>query len=900
MEEEQTKPVPLLICDQKDQAHIRRACRGSWMGFSVHNYFFAWQRDLSNKAIKGRRIQASFDSILNFVLMLLALLSLLQVGVIKLFTSFSPEYLTYIPEALLKTYITAPAAILIALFVVSRMVRAAQKVDFVKKEALDADYDDAVSWESVSKYHRASFHNIAHAWAPRAVRAFEDAAIKSHKLGVHFSLYTLFEHLLATPDVKSFLIRFELPPDEVARSFHDQFLAGEVDHAETNGTMWQTIAKSYLDAAKNGDPKVTVFHLFDACLMVDPRFEEFFEKLGVQPKVLENGVQWFRFMNHLSGEMRSFRKAAVGRSTNDTGAAMTGLATPLLNAIGEDLTKAAQYGSLPVTVGRTKEIGSLLRAFESGSQAALLTGLQGVGKMSIVEGLAARMVSEDVPEVLKDKRLIRVPITHIVSGSDVGQYQQRLMQVIVEAVQSGNTILAFEGIEGLFGVRVGGGVSQDLSDTLAELLEKTRLIAIATTTDEAYRTAVANTRFGSMATKLEVTQVEDNDAIQILESRVFSVEAQHGVFFTYKAIEQCVTLARRFLQDEAMPENAIKLLQEVAVYVRNKRGVNQLVRGEDVGFVITQKTNIPTESINEDEKDKLMNLESTMHERVVGQDEAVKAVSAALRRARADLSGGKKPIATFMFLGPTGVGKTETAKTLADVYFGGEDRMTRFDMSEFQDAQSIYRLIGQPGQQGTGLLTEAIRQNPFTLLLLDEFEKADKGLLNVFLQIFDDGRVTDSVGRVVDFTNTIIICTSNAGSSYIQEQVRAGAETEVIKQGLLDQELKQHFRPELINRFDGVIVYTPLNEEQIEDIAHLMIGGIEKRLYEQKGVHLDVTERAVAQLATKGYSPEFGARPMRRVIQSDVEDILANILLEGKVQRNQTIVIDVDGAVHIE
>ncbi|MAG11866.1 MAG: hypothetical protein CMI52_03615 [Parcubacteria group bacterium] len=892
--------VPLLICDKSDEGHIRKACRGSWMGFSVHHHFFAWQRDLSDEAIKGRRIAEIFDSIVNFVLMLVGVVGLLHMGILKLINFYVPEYLEYVPGILQKIYIPLWLLIIIIMFVMSRLVRTALTIEFVKKEAADHPYDDGVSWESVAKYHHGAFNNIAYAFAPRAMVAFEEAALKSHKAGVEFSLYTLFEHLLETPDVKSILIRFELPPDQVVRAFHDKFLSEGADHAGANGAMWQTIAKAYLDAAENDDPKVTVFHLFDACLMVDPKFGEFFEQLGVQPKVLDNGVQWFRFMNHLSGEMRSFRRAAFRKNTSDTGAAMTGLATPLLNSIGEDLTKAAKFGYLPVTVGRTSEIGSMLRAFESGASSVILTGQQGVGKMSIVEGLAERMVTEDVPEILKDKRLIRVPITHIVSGSDPGQYQQRLMQVMVEAVRSGNTVLAFEGIEGLFGVRVGGGTSQDLSDTLAELLEKTRLTAIATTTNEAFRTAISGTRFGSMATKLEVNQVEDNDAIQILESRVFNIEAHHTVYFTYRAIEQCVTMARRFLQDEALPENAIKLMQETAVYVRNKRGANQLVRAEDVGFVITEKTNIPTEAVNQDEKDKLLRLEDIMHERVVGQDEAVKAVSAALRRARADLSGGKRPIANFLFLGPTGVGKTETAKTLAEVYFGGEDRMTRFDMSEFQDAQSIYRLIGQPGQQGTGLLTEAIRQNPFTLLLLDEFEKADASLLNVFLQIFDDGRVTDSVGRVVDFTNTIIICTSNAGSNYIQDEVKAGTGTEIIKQGLLDQELKKYFRPELINRFDGVIVYTPLNEEQIEDIAHLMIGGIEKRLYEQKGINLDVTERAVAQLAIKGYSPEFGARPMRRVIQSDIEDVLANILLEGRVQRNQTIVIDVDGAVNIE
>lgn len=869
------------------------------MGFSVHHHFFAWQRDLSTQAIRARRAKRVWDTIVNIVVMAIATAGLLHAGMLYIFAQY-PLIAMELPRVLMHTYIPVWISVFLFMFVASRMIRNNSKNQYVVAEAAHFSHDDNVSWETVSQLHRSSFHNIAHAWAPRAIDAFEETALQSHELKVDFSLYTLFEQLLKTPDVQSILIRLELPPTQIASLFHERFLKGEIDHAELNGTMWQVIAQSYLDAAQGRDPKVTVFHLFDACLSVEQKFKDFFEELGVQPRVLAHCVQWFRFMNHRSQEMRSFRRAAAQRSTNDTGAAMTGMATPLLNSIGEDLTKAVQFGYMAPTIGRENEINSVLRAFQSGSPSVLLVGPTGVGKMSIVQGLAEKMVSQEVPEILKDKRLIRIPISYIVSGSSAAQYQERLMQVIVEAVRSGNVVLAFEDIGALFGVRVGGQTSQDLSDTLTELLEQTRLTAIVTATDEAYRASIARSQFAASATKLDVQQVEDDDAIQILESHAFQTEAKHSVFFTYKAIEQCVTFARRFLQDEVLPANALKLMDETAVLVRNTRGANQLIKAEDVGNVIAEKTNIPTTSINEDEKEKLLHLESIMHERVIGQDEAVSAVSAALRRARADLSGGKRPIASFLFLGPTGVGKTETAKTLADVYFGGENRMTRFDMSEFQDTQSIYRLIGQPGVQGSGLLTEAIRENPFTLLLLDEFEKADSGILNVFLQVMDDGRLTDNMGHVVDFTNSIIIATSNAGASYIQQAVRAGTRTETIKQHLLDEELQKYFRPELINRFDGVIVFTPLNQEQIEEVAHLMISSIGHRLYQQKGIKLDVTERAVEQMARKGYSPEFGARPMRRVVQSDVEDVLARILLEGKIGRNQTIVIDVGGSIRIE
>jgi len=304
-------------------------------------------------------------------------------------------------------------------------------------------------------------------------------------------------------------------------------------------------------------------------------------------------------------------------------------------------------------------------------------------------------------------------------------------------------------------------------------------------------------------------------------------------------------------------------------------------------------------TISEDESSKLLRLEEEMHKRVIGQHQAVLLVANALRRARAEIRSQKKPIANFLFLGPTGVGKTELAKTIADVYFGGEDRMIRVDMSEYQDKSGIYRLIGQPGQQGSGILTEAVRQHPFSLVLFDEMEKADPDVLNLFLQVFDDGRLTDSVGRLIDFTNTIIIATSNAGTQYVADQLGKGVELEEIRQSLIRGELKKYYRPEFLNRFDGIVLFRALDREEIKQVAGLMLKRVEKDL-EKRGVFLRVDAAALESLADVGFDPEFGARPMRRAIQDTVENNLAELVLGGKLKRRDTVVIGEGGKIKVE
>jgi len=369
------------------------------------------------------------------------------------------------------------------------------------------------------------------------------------------------------------------------------------------------------------------------------------------------------------------------------------------------------------------------------------------------------------------------------------------------------------------------------------------------------------------------------------------------VVFTYESLQALVDLSSRYLHDTYLPQKAIVLADEVALQV-SKRGEKWARVGkEDVGAIISEKTKVPVNQVTQAEGEKLLSLETRMHERMIGQEEAVKAISSALRRARAELRAQNRPIANFLFLGSTGVGKTELAKTTAEVYFGSEDAMIRFDMSEYQDKNAVFKLIGSAGE--TGQLTEAVRQKPFSLVLLDELEKAHPDILNLFLQVMDDGRLTDGQGRTIDFTNVILIATSNAGTQFIQDEVKKGTALEVIKEGLLETELRGIYRPEFLNRFDGVIIFKPLSQEDVVAIAFLMIDKVAKRL-EAKGINLRASDEAVYELAKKGYDPKFGARPLRRVIQENVENAVADFLLRGQVGRRDTMVLEPGGVITVE
>ncbi|MFH1098516.1 MAG: ATP-dependent Clp protease ATP-binding subunit, partial [Candidatus Uhrbacteria bacterium] len=658
--------------------------------------------------------------------------------------------------------------------------------------------------------------------------------------------------------------------------------------------------RAYTDAARFRRRAVGVLDLLLALAEGEDIVRAILDDLAIDDRKLTNVAVWLRVRDEVRARYRQYRRQSAFRPKHGMNRAMTAIATPILDAFGEDLTQLAAVGALGVVIDREREFSEIFRVFESGRNGVILVGEPGVGKSAIIEGLAEKMAADDVPKFLQDKRLVRLSVPHLTSGVPAPVAQERLLAVLHEVERSRNIVLVVDHFEHLVSA---GDVAISFGDIIATEFERSGLVFIGAATPMAYQQYVERSALGATLERVAVTEPEGDAAIQIAAAQSILIEARQRTFFSYDALETCVTMARRYLRDKNLPEAAVALMEETAIAVRTARGENQIISREDVARLIEEKTGIPAREVGTDEASKLLHLEERMHERVVGQDEAIQMVAAALRRARLELREGKRPIAAFLFLGPTGVGKTEVARTLAETYFGAEEAMVRFDMSEFRDPSSIQRLIGAPpgytGSEAGGQLTEAIRRKPFTLVLLDEFEKAHPDVRNLFLQVFEDGRLTDSAGRTVDFADAIIIATSNAGTPYIQSAIAEKRSVSDIRDALLASELRSIFPPELLNRFDGVIVFTPLTRTDIFEIAKRMIARVGAQL-EAKGIIFRATDAAIAELAAAGFDPQFGARPLRRVIQERVQDALATFLLQQKIGRRDTVIFDTGGKIRIE
>jgi ATP-dependent Clp protease ATP-binding subunit ClpC len=562
----------------------------------------------------------------------------------------------------------------------------------------------------------------------------------------------------------------------------------------------------------------------------------------------------------------------------------------------------AKLGRLNFCVSREAEIEGIFNSFKAGDKGILLVGEKGVGKRTIVHKIAKLMVEEKVPVFLQDKRLVELDAARIISGSTPSQAEQKLLVILDEIMRAGNIVLYIKNIENLVGITSGSKESMELSDVLADAIERKRIYCLATVESDNYFKYVKNNELGSAFSAVKIEEPDDNRAIRMLQTEVILIEGKHKVYFSYNAIERAVVLSRKYIYEKFLPKKAIDVSLGAAVNALKKNKNNEnfvMVTKSDIEEEVSRITGIPMSGIAEDEQEKLMNLEDIIHKRMVNQTQAVKMVASSLRRARAEMREGKRPIAGFLFLGPTGVGKTELAKTVAEVYFNNEKNMIRLDMSEYQHQDSVKKMIGD--ENGSlGFLTEEVRKKPFSLILLDELEKAHPNILNLFLQVFEDGILTDHSGKTVDFTNTIIIATSNLGSMFIQKEIEKGnMDLDKVKQELIDNYLSKVLRLEFINRFDGISVFKPLSLDNIIQVTKLLLRKTEKMLSE-KGIGFFVKEGGIKKIAEKGYDPKFGARPLRRFIQDTVESDIAGKILSGEVKRRDKLVINDDMKIEIE
>ncbi len=687
---------------------------------------------------------------------------------------------------------------------------------------------------------------------------------------------------------------------------------------------------------------------------------------GVAAKVLENlGVDLNKCRSNVIKLLGESKTSSSGGQTATPGASQSKAKTPSLDEFGTDLTLAAQEQRLDPVVGREKEIERVIQILARRTKNnPILIGEPGVGKTAIAQGLAQKIVDCEVPDILENKKIIQLDMGLLVAGTKYrGEFEERLKKIMDEIRQAGNVILVIDEMHTLIGAGAAEGAI-DAANILKPALSRGEIQVIGATTLDEYRKHIEkDSALERRFQPVIVDQPSVEETIEIIRGLKPKYEEHHKLHISDEAIVAATELSSKFITERFLPDKAIDIIDEASSKVRlnvsalppegrelekqlkaiikekedairnqefekasdlrddeanlkdqireiqekwrTEQDANKPTVGvEEVAQVISTITGIPVTKITEGESQRLLKLEDTLHSRVIGQHEAVVSISKAIRRARVGLKSPNRPIGSFIFSGPTGVGKTELAKALAEAVFGSEDNMVRIDMSEFMEKHTTAKLIGSPpgyvGYDDGGHMTEIIRKKPYSVVLFDEIEKAHPDVFNIMLQILDDGRLTDSKGRHVSFKNTIIIMTSNVGAHMIQNTAKLGFSVtndekkdkyEKLKETVME-ELKKSFRPEFLNRIDDIIVFAHLNKEEIREIVDLMLNDLFKRLGERQ-LKIEVTDAAKDYLAKEGYSETYGARPLRRVIQKNVEDVLAEEILTGNYQENDELIMDV-------
>ena len=763
--------------------------------------------------------------------------------------------------------------------------------------------DRAVHWGQadmpISEFPDDGRVNLAHLVAPSTFSALSRAFDRGLVARQDFSL-AVASRLIGLPRMEEGLRRLDVKPDEF-RAKLDEFLAKPVVKESVSREIYlknaeTLVVAAFAEALNAGHEFIEPSDLFSALAKTGAEstgrlFNLFSIEAGDLERALifSSGHGFFRRLpKALGGFVFDSGRRARHRVMNR---AWTSRPTPTLDKYATDLTDLAREGRAGFLIGHDAEyerlIETLGRPFNPN---ALLVGDPGAGKEAMIRHLAFALIKDKVPPGLFDKRLVGLELQSLVAGAPPEELSARLKKIVEEIYMAGNVIIYIQDIHNL--VRTSGTAYLSAADILMPVIMNNSFPVVGATYPKEYKELVEpRSDFAGAFETIHVNEVSEEEAARILTYESLILEQEHDVTISFGAIKRAVALAKRYFRDKLLPSSAEELLKSALVDAEAK-GEDALT-ADRVTAVAESKSNVPMRAAEGAEAAKLLNLEEIIHERMIDQEEAVSAVCESLREYRSGLARKGGPIASFLFVGPTGVGKTELAKILAKVQFGSEKLMVRFDMTEYQDKQSFVRFVGTPDGATRGALTEAIREKPYSLILLDEFEKAFPDILNLFLQVLDDGRLTDNLGRTVDFTNTIIIATSNAHSDIINESLAKGESMASIAE-YLKKRLVDVFRPELLNRFSKIAIFKDLKPEQLSGIALLQLKELAEAVKAQ-GIYMDFDSAAVAKLAKLGYDPAFGARPLRRVVDERVKAPLSRAILEKTIGKGSRVKLVLTG-----